>query len=479
MNGKLYIGGEWVESSSGKSFEAISPATGEKLGTIALGTRDDVAKAAAAARAAQPAFAKMTVFDRAKLCRKIADVVTKRREELARVLCLEQGKPLHAEAYGEVDATALFYRMAAEDVVRLNGEVLPSEDGRKRIFSMRVPRGVYGVITPWNFPLAIPVEYVGVGIATGNTHVWVPALTTSLCAIKLMECMIEAEVPPGVVNLVTGLGQEVGDEVAGHANIDALGFTGSPGVGFSVSKRAAGKPQLLELGGNAPVVVFADADIERAAQIAGRGAFWNAGQICDSTERILVERSAYDQFVAALVKVTEEFKVGVATENGVTLGAMHNQGGLDRVQRHVQDAVAQGAKILAGGKPVAGLPTGLYYPATVIADVKPEMLLNKEETFGPIAPVMPFDTEEEALTIANGSPTGLLAGLFTRDLGRAFRFGEQMQAGIVNVNEGSAYWQPHTPFGGASGKASGVGRLGGKYTLLEMTQLKTLVVDVG
>lgn len=458
-------------------LEVLSPVTGQVVARVPRGTREDVGRAVRAAREAQPGFEARGPFERAKLCHAVADALLRRREALAHHLALEQGKPYHAEALGEIDCAARMFRMAAEDVVRLEGACPPSEDPAKRIFVHRRPRGVYGVITPWNFPFAIPSEYLSAGIAAGNAIVWVPAATTSGCAAKLLECLREAGVPAGVVELVCGEGAEVGDELAGHPDVDAIGFTGSSAVGLQVARRAAGKPQLLELGGNAPTLVFEDADLRQAAERAGRGAFWNAGQICDSTERVLVHRSLHDAFVAELVKIAGEFTLGDPLRASTLLGPVHNAAVARRLDRHLEDALAKGARVRAGGGAAAGFPTGLYYPATVVEGVRPGMLYNLEETFGPVAPVLAFDTEEEAIEIADASPTGLVASVFTRDPRRARRVGERLRAGIVNVNEGSAYWQLHTPFGGASGKRSGVGRLGGRHTLLEMTELRTLVVD--
>jgi len=460
-------------------IDIVSPATGDVVAQVPRGTREDVGRAVAAARGAQAAFGRRTAFERAKLCHAVADVLQSRREDLARHLALEQGKPLKAEALGEVDVAARMFRMAAEDGVRLEGAVLPSESPDKRIFALRRPRGVYGVITPWNFPYAIPTEYISAALATGNAVVWVPALTTAGCAVRLLQALHDAGVPPGLVNLVTGDGAEVGDETAGHPGIDAVGFTGSPPVGLKVARRAAGKPQLLELGGNAPTIVLEDADPVDAARRAGRGAFWNAGQICDSTERILVHRSLHGPFVDELLRVAAEFRLGHPLEADTTLGPVHLARGLETIERHLEDAVRRGARVLTGGRRAEGFATSHYFPATVVDRVPPAALLNLEETFGPVAPMLTFETDDEAVALADASPTGLVASVFSADLRRALRVGGRLRAGIVNVNEGSAYWEPHTPFGGASGKQSGVGRLGGRHTLLEMTQTKTMVVDVG
>ncbi len=474
----MYIDGRWVSASSGETMPVVSPVTGGQIASVPKGTREDVGRAIEAARAAQPAFARLTAFERSRLCHRIADEVERRREALAQHLTLEQGKPYHAEALGEVRTTAEMFRMAAEDITRLETAVIPSSDRAKRIFTIRQPRGVYGVITPWNFPLAIPTEYLSAGLAAGNAIVWVPAPTTAGCAVKLMECLVEADLPPGAVNLVTGEGTVVGDELAGHPGIDAIGFTGSSDTGLAVSRRAAGKPQLLELGGNSPTIVLEDADVVEAAGRTGRGAFRNAGQICDSTERILVHRRVHDAFMDELLSVTSTFRLGDPREAGTTLGPLNNERPARQMDRHLEDAEKKGARVVVGGGPREDFPTRLYYPATVIDGVRPDMLFNLEETFGPVAPVLPFEDEDQAVAIANSTTSGLVAALFTQDLRKAFHIAERLQAGIVNINESSAYWQPQTPFGGYSGKSSGVGRLGGRYTLQEMTQIKTLVVDV-
>lgn len=475
----MWIDGAWTPASSGDVMSIASPVTGEVIATVPRGTREDVGRAVEAARRAQPGFARLTAFERRDLCHRIADAIARRREHLAHHLTLEQGKPYYAEALGEVDVTAQFFRLAAEDITRLETAVIPSNDRAKRIVTIRQPCGVYGVITPWNFPLAIPSEYLSAGLAAGNTIVWVPAPTTAGCAVRLAECLQEAGLPAGVVNLVTGQGADVGDEVAGHPGVDAVGFTGSSPTGLAVSRRAAGKPQLLELGGNSPTIVFEDADVLEAARRSGRGAFRNAGQICDSTERILVHRRVHDQFVTGLLAAAGEFRLGDPRREGTTLGPLNNDRPARQMDRHLEDARRRGAQVLIGGGAQSGFPTPLYYPATVVDRVLPDMLFNLEETFAPVAPVLIFDDEDEAVAVANSAPSMLVAAVFTRDLRKAIRVAERLQAGIVNLNESSAYWQPHTPFGGASGKASGVGRLGGKYTLLEMTQLKTLVMDVG
>lgn len=475
----MWIGGQWVESISGQLYELTSPVDGQVLASVPKGDRRDVHRAVDAARKAFESFRRFPPFDRRKLLLAVAEVLERRRAQVARQLTLEQGKPYHQEALPEVDITAEMFRMAAEDLVRLDGHLVPSRDASKRIITFRQPRGVYGVITPWNFPLSIPAEYLSAGLAAGNCIVWVPAPAASSTAVRLAECLAEAGVPEGVVNLVTGPGEEVGDELAGHPGVDAIGFTGSSSTGYQVAARASGKPQLLELGGNAAVIVFEDADLAHAAERVAQGSFANAGQICDSVERILVQRSVAERFTEALVKEAGRFRLGDPFDPATTLGPLSNPRGLMRVRHHVADAVQRGARLLLGGASAPGFPTDLYFPPTILDQVTPEMLVNREESFGPVAPVLIFDDESQALQVANGTPWGLVGAVFTRDLARAFRVAEEMQCGVVNVNESSAYWEPHTPFGGFTGRKSGLGRLGGRCTIEEMSQIKTVVLDLG
>jgi len=421
----------------------------------------------------------MTAFERGALCHRVADLLLERKEEIARDLSAEQGKPYGREALPEVEVAAEMFRDAAECAKRLDTLVHQSSDRAKRIFTIRQARGVYGVITPWNFPVAIPSEYLSAGLATGNPMVWKPSEWTPLSAAHLATCFLDAGVPPGALNLVLGDPAEVGDEVVSNPRVAAIGLTGSSRTGRIVAGRAAGKPMLLELGGNGPTIVFDDADLESAIRRTAFGCFANAGQICDSTERILVQREIHDDFLDGLVEEARKVRLGSPFDEESTMGPVTTEPTAAKMDDHVSDAVAKGAKVVFGGERGDGFPTRLYYQPTVIDDVPPTAKLNLEETFGPVAPVLTFSDEEEALEWANASPLGLLGSVFTRDIGRAFRVAERMQTGGVNVNETSAYWQPHTPVGGFTGKQSGVGRIGGMYTLLEMTQVKTIVVDIG
>src|ERR1700682_4201436 len=300
---KMFIDGKWTESEGGELFEATSPATGEVIAHVPKGTRADAKRAVEAAHRARSAMAGLKGFERSRRLHRIAEAIEKRREDLGHILTLDQGKPLVAEALGEVDEAAEYFRIAAEDLKRLEGRVLPSASPSKLVFARHYPRGVYGIITPWNWPLTMGAELIAPALAAGTTVVWTPASSTSVISVALMECIAEADFPGGAMNLVTGPGAEVGDEVAGHELVDGVGFVGSTETGASVARRAAGKHVMLELGGNGPMVVFSNADIGRAVEGAMVGCYLCAGQSCTAGERILVEESVRDEFVARLVGV--------------------------------------------------------------------------------------------------------------------------------------------------------------------------------
>lgn len=473
------IGGQWVAGSSGRFLQIDSPATGARVGYLALSTRADVGDAVEAATAAAAGLRRMGTFARAELCQRIAAAIDARADDLARLLCLEQGKPFHAEAKGEIGAAALGFRNAAEQMKWLETAAFPLADANKRAFSFLQPKGVFAVITPWNFPAALPcLYYLGPAMATGNAVVWVPAPTTSLIATALMECFVEAGLPDGAINLVLGDGAEVGDEAVVHPGTHAVGFTGSSATGALIAARGAGKPLLLELGGNGPTIVLADADVETAAAQVGAGCFANAGQICTATERVLVHRSIHDRFVDGLVKAAGKVKLGDPFDPATTMGPINNAATVDKVLSHVADARRRGAEIVTGGDRAAGLPTNLYFQPSVVTGLTADSMLNTEESFGPIAPVLTFDTEEEALALAASSRYGLSAAVFTSTVRNAFAYAEALKVGIVNINEMSCYWEPHIPAGGAAGTASGLGRCGGRHTLQEMCDLKTITFDI-
>jgi acyl-CoA reductase-like NAD-dependent aldehyde dehydrogenase len=468
-----YIGGHW--SSEPETMAVRNPATGETIATLPQSSRETARRAIAAARAAQPAWAARSAFERAAMCARIAAAIDERQREIARVLCHEQGKPL-AEATAEVGKAADGFRLAAELVKQMRGDTMPAEDARKLVLTIRQPRGVYAVITPWNFPVNIPVEYLAPGIATGNAIVWVPAPTTSLCAVMLMQAIEAAGLPAGVVNLVIGEGPVVGDEIVSHPDTNGIGFTGSAATGRRIAERGAGKPMLLELGGNGPVIVFDDAAVDRAAEAAARGAFFNAGQVCAATGRALVHTRVADMFARRVAEIARDVRLGDPLHQGTTMGPLNNAKVAQKVREHVEDAVAAGATLLTGGRARPDLGSDLYFEPTVLTGVTRTMRINREETFGPVVPILTFETEAEALDLALDSEYGLSVGVFTEDIGRALRVAEAIPAGIVNINAGSTYWELHLPFGGGSGTKSGIGRLGGMLTLEAMTELKMISV---
>jgi acyl-CoA reductase-like NAD-dependent aldehyde dehydrogenase len=475
----MVIGGAWVESESGARFEATSPATGESLGTIPEGTREDAQRAIAAANAARRDWASRSAFERAAAMERVADLIEERREDLARVLTLDQGKPLHAEAYGEVEELVVYWRMAAADATRVHGSMPPSVDASKRILAYRVPRGVVGVITPWNWPYTMPAELIAPALAAGNAVVWAPAPSTSVCAVKLAECIVDAELPAGVFSMVTGPGPVVGDEIAGNAGTHAVGFIGSIATGLSVATRAAGKTTLLELGGNGPLVVLDDADLDAAAEASLAASFLCAGQSCTAGELFLVHEAVHDEFVERVrAAVERSVRLGDPFAEDTTMGPLNNAPTAEKTDRHVADAVERGARVVVGGSRAEGFSTDLYWQPTVLAGVAEEMEIAREETFGPVVPVMRIASDEEALQIANASPYGLLTAVWTRDLARGLRFAEGVDAGWVNINESTNYWESHLPFGGRAGKSSGVGRVGGSQVLEAFTEPKTVVLSL-
>jgi len=473
----MFVDGRWTTSLSGETFTADSPATGEAIGEVPQGDRDDAQLAIAAANRAADGWASATAFERADAMVRVAEAIEARRDELARTLTLDQGKPI-SEARDEVEELVLYWRNAAEDGKRLEGRLANSMSPGKKVLLFRRPRGVIGVITPWNWPYTMPAELIAPALACGNTVVWTPASTTAIAGIALAECIVEADLPPGVFNLVTGPGSRVGDEIARNPGTHGVGFIGSTETGRKVAEAAAGKAAVLELGGNGPVVVMDDADLDAAAEATVTACFLCAGQSCTAGERLLVHRDVREEFVAKLARlVTERVVLGDPFDEGTTMGPLNNAGVAEKMDEHVADALERGAELISGGARADGYPTNLYWQATVLDRVPDQALVAQEETFGPVAPVVSIDSLEQAIELTNASPYGLLCAIFTRDLAKGLRFAESVRTGWVNINESSNYWESHLPFGGRSGTASGIGRVGGTAPMEAFTELQTVVLS--
>jgi succinate-semialdehyde dehydrogenase/glutarate-semialdehyde dehydrogenase len=474
---RMFIDGDWHDAASGATVEATSPATGESLGPVADGSRDDARRAIAAAQAAFPAWAARTGFERAELLHRIADACERRRDELARALTLDQGKPLKAEAEGEVGELVEFFHMAAEDGKRVQGSIPESAAPGRRVLLLRRPLGVVGVITPWNWPYTMPAEVLAPALACGNTVVWTPAPSTAVCSGVLAECVADADLPPGVFNMVLGPGPVVGDEIAVNPGTRAVAFTGSTATGLTVSRQAAGKVQLLEMGGNGPFVVMDDADLREAAEAARVGAFLGAGQSCSAAERLLVHEAVHDEFVALLAgEVEREVRLGDPFDDGTTMGPVNNEQGAAKMDEHVADAVDRGATVVTGGSRAAGFPTDLYWQPTVLDGVPRDSIAVTRETFGPIAPIVSITSLEDAIEQTNAQSYGLMAAIFTGDLAAGMRYADSVKMGLVNLNETTNYWEPHLPWGGRAGSESGIGRVGGRYPMDTLTELQTVLI---
>jgi len=469
----FYIGGDWRDGAD--RLTVTDPATGAPVGEVVEATADQAREAVAAAHAAFPAWSALSPDERGVPLRRAHALILERAGTLARAMTLEGGKPV-AEAEGEVRWGAEFLLWYAEEIRRPWGEILASNDPSQRLYVRRRPRGVVACITPWNFPSSMITRKLAPALAAGNTVVLKPAEQTPLSAVLLFEIFHEAGFPPGVLNLVCGDPAPIGEVFTGAPEVRQLSFTGSMATGKLLAGRCAqaGKKASLELGGHAPFVVFADADLELAAEKLTFSKLQNAGQTCIAANRVLVERPVLGALGELLTERIRAARVGDGLEPGVTVGPLIDAAAVAKVSGHVEDALARGARALCGGGPVEGLDGERFYAPTILADVPLEARIATEETFGPVAPLIGFDSEAEAVAIANASEYGLAAYLFTRDLGRAHRVGEALEYGMVAINDGALGWV-QAPFGGVKG--SGDAREGGRLGLEDYLDVQYLSVN--
>ena len=469
---QCYIDGEWLGADSRKTFAVDNPATGETLGAVPdMGTAE-TKRAIAAAERAWPAWRAKTAKERAAILRKWFDLMMANQEDLAQLLTAEQGKPL-TEARGEIAYGASFIEWFAEEGKRAYGDVIPTHQADKRILCIKQPIGVSAMITPWNFPNAMITRKVGPALAAGCTVVLKPAEQTPFSALAMAELAERAGIPKGVLNIVTGDAATIGKELCANPTVRKLSFTGSTEVGRILMRQSADtiKKLSLELGGNAPFIVFDDADLDAAVEGALASKYRNAGQTCVCANRIYVQDKVYDAFAAKLTEKVKGFKVGAGTENGVVIGPLIDEQGMKKVEAHVSDALAKGAKVVLGGK--RHERGGRFFQPTVLKDVTPDMIVSFEETFGPVAPLIRFKSEDEVIRLANNTEFGLSGYFYSRDVGRIFRVAERMETGIVGANVGIISTEV-APFGGV--KQSGLGREGAKYGLEEYLEVKYILV---
>jgi succinate-semialdehyde dehydrogenase/glutarate-semialdehyde dehydrogenase len=472
---QLFINGGYRDGSAGRQ-DVVSPVTGQVIGSVGIPGQDDIDAAVGAARAVGQAWARVNVFERAAVCHAIGDGITARREELARLQTLEQGKPL-LESLADVDEAATLFHLHAEDAVRLTGETISSTSSAKRMFTFYRPVGTWAIITPWNFPLLMFAEFVAPGLATGNSHVVKPPAHTAFTVLRATQILRDAGLPDGLVNVLPGEGP-TGHALVQHPGIDAIGFIGSSATGAKIQANAGLKRSIMECSGNGPLVVLSDADVAAAAKAAVYGAYLCSGQVCCATERVLVDRAVHDAFLEAVVAEADAVRLGDPFDEETTLGPLNNEAVAAKMDRHVADGEARGAKLLRGGRRQPGHPTDLYYEFTVADKVPADSLLATEESFGPVVPVITADGDDDLLQIANRDRLGLQAAVFTRDISRAYRFIEELAVGQVVVNDSTCWWDVNMPFGGAGGRGTGWGRIGGKHTLLGMTDLRTAAISL-
>ena len=474
MNGRHYINGEWTETGDGK-IEVMNPATGEVVGSVPNGGEEEATAAIEAAAAAFPEWSKTTAYHRAELLMKWHDLLLEHKEEIGEILTKEMGKPL-AEAIGEIEYSASFVSWFAEEGKRMYGRTIPASKEGKRIQINKQPVGVVVSITPWNFPAAMMARKMAPALAAGCTFVAKPAKMTPLTAVKMYELAIEAGFPKGVINLVTGSASKIGKVFTSHPDVRKLTFTGSTEIGKELMKQAS-ETMLnlsLELGGHAPIIVLEDADMDLAVEGVMASKFRNAGQTCVCGNRIYVQQSIVEEFSQKLQQAAGKLKVGNGLDEGVQIGPLVDKDGYEKVEKHVNDAVEKGAKVLVGGDGRSEKNAYFFNP-TVLVDATSDMLVMNEETFGPVAPIMSFETDEEAVKLANDTRFGLAAYFFTESMSRGTYLSENLDYGIVGWNDGSPS-TAQAPFGGM--KESGVGREGGQEGLEAFLETKYVSIKL-
>jgi succinate-semialdehyde dehydrogenase / glutarate-semialdehyde dehydrogenase len=466
------IGGAWVGADSGKVLEVNDPATGEVIGTVPMSGRVETRRAIEAAAAAFPGWSAKLAAERAEALRKLAALIEQNKEELAMLLTIEQGKSL-AESRGEVGMSAAYVLWFAEEARRIYGDTIPAPWQGRRILTIKQPVGVVGAITPWNFPSSMIARKLGPALATGCTMVIKPASQTPFSGLAWGALAEKAGIPPGVVNIVTGKASEIGAELTSNPLVRKITFTGSTETGKKLVEQAAStmKRVSMELGGNAPFLVFDDADLDAAVEGAIASKYRNSGQTCVCANRFIVQEGVYDAFAEKLAAASSRLKVGNGLEQGTQQGPLIDDKAVAKVEEHIADAVKKGGRVVTGGK--RHKLGGTFFEPTVIADVTPEMAVAREETFGPVAPLFRFKTDEEGVRMANATEFGLACYFYTRDLGRAFRVSEGLEYGQVGVNAGVITTEV-APFGGV--KESGLGREGSKYGWDDYVNIKYVCV---
>jgi succinate-semialdehyde dehydrogenase/glutarate-semialdehyde dehydrogenase len=467
---RAYIDGGWVDADDKSTLSVTDPANGRVIGQIPRMGKAETRRAIEAAERALPAWRAKTAKERSAILRKWFELMMAHQEDLGLLMTTEQGKPL-AEAKGEIAYAASFIEWFAEEAKRIYGDVIPSPWGDKRIVVIKQPVGVCGLVTPWNFPAAMITRKAGPALAAGCTVVIKPATQTPYSAFALAELAERAGVPKGVLNVLTGSAKEIGGELTSNPVVRKISFTGSTEVGALLMQQSAAtiKKVSLELGGNAPFLVFDDADLDAAVEGAMISKYRNAGQTCVCANRILVQDAVYDRFAAKLADKVRALKVGPGTEAGVNIGPLIDQNAVAKVEEHISDALAKGAKVLVGGgKHALG---GLFFQPTILTGVTTAMKVTKEETFGPVAPLFRFKDEAEGIAMANDTEFGLASYFYARDMGRIWRVGEGIESGMVGVNTGLISNEV-APFGGV--KQSGIGREGSLYGIEEYLEVKYL-----